>query len=212
MAYRQVQAPVAGNERQRQGGMPSRSLIVRLTSKGRLDHGFGARGIAKFPSTEVTSGVLMSMHGGHLFVVAGERNGLVFADYTDTGHLDPNFGRGGAARVPFPQGERFWGVSPRAITFDAAGDAIVVGEQRIQTVDTPAGDAFIARFTPTGRDCAFGTEGLRVDDRFTVANAVAVQPDGQIVVAGAAKRFVAARYIGTGAPRTCPNEPRPNHR
>jgi hypothetical protein len=98
----------------------------------------------------------MSMRCGHLFVVPGEgtndNKGLVFAGYTYTGHLDPNFGKGGVARISFPQGKRFRCISPRAITFDAASDAIVVGEQRIRTVDTPAGDALVVRFfTPSGR-------------------------------------------------------------
>lgn len=50
------------------------------------------------------------------------------------------------------------------------------------------------------------------------ANAVAVQPDGRIVIAGwsppiregrpsgAGEAFMAARYVGDGTPRTCPGE------
>jgi uncharacterized delta-60 repeat protein len=186
----------------------SRSFIVRLTSAGKLDRRFGKRGIARLPFKGVARSVLMTARGGHLLVTAGgESNGiedLALVDYTGAGHLDPSFGKAGVARMGFPGGERFLAVSPRAIAFDAVGDATVVGEHRIRTVDTPAGDAFIARFTPRGRDCSFGADGLLVDERFTAANAVAVQPDGRIVVAGGAGRFIAARYLGTGPPHTCP--------
>jgi hypothetical protein len=89
--------------------------------------------------------------------------------------------------------------------FDAAGDLIIVGKHQIHTVDTPAGDGFIARYTPQGRDCSFGTRGLMVDEGIGTADAVVVQQDGRIVIAGWGRgtRFLAARYMGGGRPRTC---------
>jgi hypothetical protein len=138
---------------------------------------------------------------------AGE---LALIEYTPAGHLDRRFGTGGIARSQLP-GERvrrFTGVDPRAITFDAAGDPIVVGTHHIQTVDTPAGEGFIARYTPHGRDCSFGDDGVLADEHFGGMSAVTVQPDGRILAAGwgNGKRFLAARYLG-GPARTCPGEP-----
>ncbi|HEV3071893.1 MAG TPA: hypothetical protein VGY76_10770 [Solirubrobacteraceae bacterium] len=62
----------------------------------------------------------------------------------------------------------------------------------------------MARFTPHGRDCSFGAEGAVVEGELGGASAVVVQRDGRIVVAGwSSKAFMAARYVGGGAPRTC---------
>ncbi len=205
--------PPEGRE---QSPKTSQSFILRLTPVGKLDRRFGTRGIARLPLKGVARSVIMTALGSHLLVAAGvESEGiedLTLVDYTGAGRLDDHFGNAGLARMVFPGGKRFVAVSPRAIAFDAVGDAIVAGEHLIHTVDTPAGDAFIARFTPHGRDCSFGADGLLVDERFTAANAVAVQPDGRIVVAGGARRFVAARYLGTGPRLTCPGEPRTTRR
>jgi uncharacterized delta-60 repeat protein len=215
VAFQAATALPPGRQSRERPPPASRSLLVRLTPAGKLDRSFGTHGITKLPFQN-PGPTLITMHGGHVWIAAGGRAGstqsLALAEFTRDGHPDTTFAKAGMAAVIFPTGERYTGVSPRAITFDSAGDAIVVGEQSIRTVDTPAGDAFLARFTPHGRDCSFGADGLLVDERFVAANDVTVQPDGRIVVAGGAGRFVAARYLGTGAPRTCPGEPRaPRH-
>ncbi|MGA2165521.1 MAG: hypothetical protein ABSH36_13770 [Solirubrobacteraceae bacterium] len=63
---------------------------------------------------------------------------------------------------------------------------------------------FIARYTPHGRDCSFGAGGVVINDEMGGASAIAVQPNGRIVIAGwSHKAFMAARYIGGGTPHTC---------
>jgi len=99
---------------------------------------------------------------------------------------------------------RICGVDPRAIAFAAAGDAIVVGELPKRTGDVPLATGFIARYTPHGRDCSFGAGGVVINDEMGGASAIAVQPNGRIVIAGwSHKAFMAARYIGGGTPHTC---------
>ncbi len=198
---------------------PSRMLLERFTPNGKqLDPAFGRDGLARSPIPTLYGGGTLAMapDGNILLLLtpraqranwsAGE---LALTEYTPTGHLDRRFGAGGIARSQLP-GERvrrFTDVDPRAITFDGAGNAIVVGTHRIQTVDTPRGNGFIARYTPNGRDCSFGDDGVLVDEHFGGISAVAVQPNGGILVAGwgSGTRFLAARYLG-GSARTCPTE------
>lgn len=125
-----------------------------------------------------------------------ESEELVLADYTSAGWPDRSFGKNGVARS-WLTAEHPGDVDPRAIGFDTAGDAIVVGELPKRTVDVPLGTGFIARYTPHGRDCSFGAGGVVINDEIGGASAVAVQPDGRIVIAGwSHKAFMAARYMG----------------
>lgn len=202
-------------ERQSSSSKSSQFFLERLTSTGELDRNFGERGVARLRLKGMAGAVTIAASNGHVLVVVGERRSmqvvdgekyLVLAEYTSTGHLDRHFGGAGMTRSSIPDGSRYFGVSPRAIAFDASGNAIVVGQLNILTVDTPAGDGFIARYAPNGRDFSFGAGGIVVDERFGAANAVAVQPDGRIVVAGWGRGFLAARYMGGDRTQTCPSE------
>jgi hypothetical protein len=105
-------------------------------------------------------------------------------------------------------GGRLGSIEPHSIVFDARGNAIVVGSNEIMTIDTgSAGSWFLARYTRRGLDCSFGNNGLVLGDARGGASAAAIQADGRIVVVGDRQhRFMAARYMGNGAPRTCPGE------
>jgi uncharacterized delta-60 repeat protein len=194
----------------------SRVFLERLTSTGKLDRSFGKRGIVRTSLTgRVNNATIFPVPDGHFLLIGAEQSGagvlggdryLAVASYTRNGHLDRRFGSGGIARSEVATGDRYLDVSPTALAFDSSGDMIVVGRLGIRTVDTPAGDGFVARYTPRGRDCSFGAGGIVVDTRFGAANAVAIQPDGRIVVAGWGGGFAAARYMGGGSPRTCPGE------
>ncbi len=193
----------------------SQLFLEHLTPTGEFDRAFGQHGIVKLRFDGEANGIRLTTHNGHLFLLAGERRGtlgpreqlaLILAEFTDEGHLVHGFGKAGIARTRFATDRLRIGVSPHALIFDAHGDAIVVGSLRIVTVDTPAGDGFLARYTSHGRDCSFGAGGVVVDTRFRSVNAVALQPNGRIVVAGSGGGFLTARYLGSGKPRTCPRE------
>ena len=194
----------------------SQLFLEHITPTGKVDRDFGRSGIASMRLKGTAGAALITMHHGHILLALGERRAtqvltfegeedLVLADYTNRGQLARRFGVGGIARSKFPSAARDRGISPRATVFDAAGDLIIAGKRQVHTIDTPAGDGFIARYTPQGRDCSFGTRGLIVDEGIGAADAVVVQRDGQIVIAGwgRRKRFLAARYMGGGRPRTC---------
>jgi uncharacterized delta-60 repeat protein len=206
------------------GDGPPRYFLERLTPSGRLDRGFGSQGIAHVADA---GGPIAVAPNGHILLASSERaeerqereqprrsnrpmfgrQRLLLADYTSAGRRDRSFGNNGIARSQILTGPRT-GITPAAIAFDAAGDAIVVGELPQLTVDVPLGTGFLARYTPHGRDCSFGAAGIVIDSETGGDSAVTVQPNGRIVVAGwSRKAFMAARYMGGGTPRTCRGEP-----
>ncbi len=189
-----------------------RLFLVGLTSTGRLDGGFARDGVTYPPLASPVSPVLAIGPHGSVVLAAGTTlkgpprvEELVVARYTRRGQLDRRFGRRGIAAVPLPTDRYAIGVRPHAIAFDAAGDPVVAGEQYGLSVDTPAGQGFLARFTPAGADCSFGSGGVLIAPGAGGFNAVAVQGDGRIVVAGwgPGTGFSAARYMGGGTPLTC---------
>jgi uncharacterized delta-60 repeat protein len=119
------------------------------------------------------------------------------------GALDPGFGAGGLVTTDF------------AGSLDAANAVAVQADGKI----VAAGFAFtggtnfdfaLARYNPDGSpDAGFGTNGRVTTDFFgstDVARAIALQPDGKIVVAGEAQRldasgfdFALARYNADGS-------------
>jgi uncharacterized delta-60 repeat protein len=211
-----------------QYGTP-RYFLERLTPSGRLDRSFGKNGVVRLLG-EVSK--IAVAPNGHILLASAEptegalrlrRTGsrrLLLTNYTPKGRLDRAFGENGVARSQPIISVSQVGVAPRAIGFDAEGDPIVVGELPKRTIDVPNGTGFLARYTAQGLDCSFGTHGLIIDNNdIGGASAVAVQPDGRIVVAGwSRKAFMAARYMGGGIPHTCPNDttkrkvPRPKSR
>ena len=95
------------------------------------------------------------------------------------GTPDPNFGSGGSAGLP----------ANTRLFADAAqsnGDIVAVGESG--TKGNPR--VLLARFTPAGKlDSSFGTGGIASGPSVgggSIARAVAIQPDGKIVVVGKA--------------------------
>jgi uncharacterized delta-60 repeat protein len=198
---------------------PPRHFLERLTPAGKLDRHFGKRGVVEVPPKDAVSNpTIFFAPDGDLLLVGGDgrvtgfvegEHQLVIAAYTHAGRPDHNFGDNGIARSRIATTGRDFRVSISSIALDALEDMIVVGQRVFRTVDTPAyGGGIVARYTLHGRDCSFGAGGLVVDDGIGAANAVAIQPNGRIVVVGSGpgKRFAAARYMGGGRPRTCPGE------
>src|SRR5690349_15302916 len=112
--------------------------------------------------------------------------------HADPGSLDPSFGTGGVARLPLV------GAGP-----GTARDAAVQADGKVVTVGrTDTGDFAVSRWLADGTlDPSFSGDGLMTlsfgaDD---VPSAVAVAPDGSIVVAGRSGcRPVIARVTTAG--------------
>src|SRR5215472_17062077 len=185
--------------------------LARFNANGTLDASLGTAGIVTTGfgvSAEATS---VAVQADGKIVAAGYANldgGHDFAlvRYNSNGTLDASFGTGGKLTTAFALSQ---GSFSEAHAFSvavqpdgrivAAGDAVVSG----------GFDFALARYNSNGTlDASFGTGGQVTTD-FAGANgqadSVAVQPDGRIVAAGAAGRYInrgfdfaLARYNSSG--------------
>lgn len=182
---------------------PERFALLRLTPGGQPDPSFGSGGrvtTGDNVGTTDRSWVIESMaiQPGGGIVVAGYvytsgsfgRTDLAVARYREDGTLDPAFGAGAVVIVQGPpavdsHGGQFTGGSvATAVAVDPSGRPVVVGGM----MGVGSGDVAVARFTPGGAlDTSFNGNGwVRIDlsGNSDTAQALALQPDGRIVVAG----------------------------
>lgn len=152
------------------------------SASGALDPSFGEGGVVETGrfccgSGEARVGVVQP--DGKL-VVAGQADPdkLTLVRYLADGRLDPSFGDVGQASTD--------GISGMAIALQSDGKLVVAGEHW-DTNPNP-GVMALVRFLPDGRlDESFGLGGkvfTRVGDSSAQANALVIQPDGKVVVAG----------------------------
>jgi uncharacterized delta-60 repeat protein len=157
------------------------------STPGSLDPTFGNGGKVLTPGGGATDAILQP--NGDI-VVSG---GFGVARYLPTGKLDATFGSGGLASAGFTGGESRTGVA-----LQGDGKIIWVGSQGNPSF--PAGGTFsfaVARFNANGSlDTSFGSGGHASVEFFApplqgaqeFADAVLVQPDGKILVAGSARQ------------------------
>ena len=160
---------VAGTDSRR------RFAIVRYLSDGELDQSFGVDGIVR---TDLTTGEdigydVAIQADGKIVVVGSAATGTEFAivRYRRGGGLDGTFGEGGSVLVA--RGDR-----ARSVALDPDGRIVVAGYN--------ARGLLVVRLLQDGRpDASFGGDGI-VDRIVTqiLPLAVALQPNGKIVVAG----------------------------
>ncbi|WP_019925299.1 hypothetical protein [Nocardia sp. BMG111209] len=184
--------------------------VVRYGRDGQLDAGFGSGGkvFTDFGGkADVAAAVALEPDGR--IVVAGTSHGtdtgdnIAVARYTRNGALDPSFGDGG--RVSTDLGTRADRADAVAIQPD--GKIVVAGSTH--DPDPAQGDNFVVvRYGSDGQlDAGFGSGGTVSTDfggKADVAAAVALEPDGRIVVAGTSHgtdtgdNIAIARYTGNG--------------
>jgi uncharacterized delta-60 repeat protein len=178
--------------------------------------GFGIRGKVRtdFGGDDVANALAIQRDGR--IVVAG-RTGPAFAvaRYTQDGRLDPTFGDGGKVVTDFgapPQ--KCEGPDPGDMTCTpeprGAAALAIQGDDKIVVAGGRGSDFALARYRPGGRlDSTFGSGGKvvtdvgarpgRWDQAQRGANAIAIQPDGKILAAGAGPRdFALVRYTRDG--------------
>jgi uncharacterized delta-60 repeat protein len=137
------------------------------------------------------SGVMKRLADGRLLVGVTETGGLfsacdlvlvMFAPGTFV-NLDTGFGSNGVARRRIPEGGTCADLS--ALEVDPQGRFLLVGTR---TGTNPTSEGVLMRLTPTGAfDTTFSGDGFATVPALfgsNVANAVALQSDGRIVVAG----------------------------
>ena len=135
--------------------------------------------------------------------------GVVSFAQTTTGNLDPTFGTGGTVRTDFAGNID----QANAVVVQPNGQIIAAGSSfsNSKTVE----DFIVARYNANGSlDKRFGKNGKITTDFFRNVDsisAVAIQPDGRIIVAGFAQLpgdggnprvFALARYRSDGIPDT----------
>jgi uncharacterized delta-60 repeat protein len=179
---------------------------------GDLDRAFSGDGIATTGIRGGVSGRSVAIDSHDRIVVAGGPNpfsdrsdDFVLTRYRPDGSLDRSFGGDGRVRTDFGHSETAEGVA-----VDSQDRVIAVGESWNGT-GLHAPDAVLARYQPDGHlDPGFGGDG-RVRTRIgyqSGANAVAVDAQGRIVIAGWSfpqdppyeERFTIARFETNGSP------------
>ncbi len=187
------------------------NVVVNCLTQGQnpaLDPSFGSGGKV-FVTFGATEAMLLQPDGK--IVMAGGLFGL--ARVNASGSLDTGFGKGGTVTTEFPApaGGPPANAVAHAVALQPDGKIVVVGEMVNGFV---AGgklfnsDFALARYNADGSlDSSFGTGGLVTTDfngNLDRAYAVAIQPDGKIVVAGDATPstntdFGVARYNANGS-------------
>jgi uncharacterized delta-60 repeat protein len=188
-------------------GGASRSIAVAVfLSSGVLDPSFSKDGVAtaKLGRTDSLGWAVAVQSDGKIVVAgtsAGRRGALV--RFTSEGSLDPTFSGDGKVTLSF--GEDFTQLT--GVATHPAGGIVAVGYSHMNS-DASFASFAIARLTASGAlDPTFSGDGMRRlsfgSSGNDYANDVAIQQDGEIVVAGsagtsAAYGFGLARLHATG--------------
>ena len=164
--------------------------IVRLNSDGSLDTTFNGTGIVRtiLAPGYATSHALALMTDGRIVVAGDYYDGssphFMAARYSSNGGLDTTFNGTGYVTTSY------YGAETNGVAVQPDGKIVLAGQ---------ADTIFAAlRYTATGSlDTTFGGTGIVttiVGPNFDVARAVALQPDGKVVVAGESFRGQTTSY------------------
>src|SRR5205085_5791618 len=150
---------------------------------GRLDASFGSGGTMESPLSEARA-VAIQPNGRIVVAGATSQNRFGVARYLPDGSVDTSFGGGdGEALV--------WFKAPPTGCFGGFNDVVLQPDARILATGVACGEVGVARFLPDGTpDPSFGQNGtvrtpVSKKGGRAEANAITLQADGRIVVAGA---------------------------
>lgn len=185
---------------------------LALAHPGDLDTGFGTAGmvITDFKTDEFGDGVVVAKDGAIYVGASVDRDGAnpdcALLRYTAKGVLDTHWGTGGRVVTDFGGSDEVY-----RIALQRDGKIVMAGNTL--QLAPPHNDAFaLARYLPNGDlDPSFGTGGKVIDttgDPHEELQALAIQGDGKIVVAGvtrtddpgATPKAVVARFLSSGTP------------
>ncbi len=172
-------------------------LRVAAVGSGDLDTSFGGDGTVTTSFGGDIGGVsALALQPDGKIVVAGSTLNIccgadfALARYLPNGTLDPTFGGDGKVTTDFG-GVNDWA---SALALQPDGKIVVAGRSDARGNEGLA----LVRYLPDGTlDATFGSNGTLLTD-FESATALALQPDGKIVVAGASGDFALARYLPNG--------------
>jgi len=148
--------------------------LIRLLPTLELDSTFGVDGkvITPFTGFSRVDGLAIDTNGR--MIVSGA---FGIRRYNANGSVDATFGAGGVVAPVFSAQE-----STQGLALQPNGRIVVIGI----AFDQPASELSLARLLSNGSlDATFGVNGkVFLSDFVAVPNAVAVQPDGRLIVAG----------------------------
>ena len=166
------------------GGSSSVFLLVRYQPDGSLDNTFGDNGILLDdvgPMGDRANGMVLQPDGR--IVVTGQAGSdFAVVRYNTDGSRDSSFGIDGMRITDIAGGSD----EATAVVLQPDGYIVVTGHSVSQ--DDPDAQVTLVRYAPDGSlDPTFGTAGIQVSaftDDTDRSNAIALQPDGRIVVVG----------------------------
>jgi uncharacterized delta-60 repeat protein len=185
--------------------------LARYTSNGTLDTTFGNAGLVttSFRNVSLDQARAVAIQPDGKIVATGfsftndSGSDFALARYNADGTLDSTFGSDGKVLTDFSQGRLDFA---NAVTIQSDGKIVAAGEADVNGAFRFA----LARYKADGTlDSTFGSDGKVLTDfaqgLFDGANAVTIQSDGKIVVAGVSYTsvpnpvFALARYDANGA-------------
>jgi uncharacterized delta-60 repeat protein len=199
------------------GGLASSSglqfRLVRLNADGTADASFGT--VSSTPLSGFVPSAVTVQPDNSALVAGTTTTGSVTAfgvvRFTPSGSIDSTFGQAGGQSINFSQHFD----SAQSVVLQPDGSIVLGGFAEFPGTATQEGhtDFALARLTSSGMpDPSFGTNGqvtttfgtLPSNPTFDDGNAVLIQPDGNIVLAGTSslgtsQGFALARYLGATA-------------
>jgi uncharacterized delta-60 repeat protein len=172
--------------------------LARYNPNGGLDPAFGTGGLVTTDFGSTDQAFAVALQGDGKIVTAGRRGSdIIVARYNADGSLDSPFGSGGRVITNFGMGATEQAL---ALVLQTDGKIVVAG----RTTKNGNFDFALVRYETTGIvDTTFGTAGLVTTDfggSVDRAFAMALQPDGKLVVVGDADaNFALARYNSNGS-------------
>ena len=179
-------------------------------ASGGMDAGFGDGGVVVTNLNGSDFAFSVALQANGKIVTAGTSAfGFMLVRYNSDGTLDPSFGAGGTVLKYFGPYNLAY-----SVTVQPDGKILAAGYHQNSAGGSPDFEVtpIVARFNPDGTpDLSFGAGGIAVVGPGPVesAKALAVQPDGRIVVAGnkmtstgimrSPSQFVVSRLDATGA-------------
>src|SRR5262245_495481 len=162
------------------------ALAVSASADGDLDPTFGIGGRVKYEDPDGypfwgSSSAIQS--DGKIIVAGSVRSDFLLARYKADGSPDTTFGIDGIVTTDFGQGDH-----PFALTIQSDGKIVAAGASVVSAItNNISSDFALARYNADGSpDTTFGVSGKATTDvsDFDFANALAIQSDGKIVIAG----------------------------
>ncbi len=173
--------------------------LARYNANGSLDRSFGTGGKVTVDSGNWAYAAMVQPNG-RIVVAGGYGDGgnFALARFDTDGSLDASFGTGGWVMTHFGSGT---GTGVGALARQPDGKVVAAGGASNGT-DT---DFALARYNANGSlDTSFGTGGkvtTAISPGSDAASALALQPDGKLIVAGSdsSRDFALARYNPNGS-------------